>query len=287
MGSRRVADKQIRFGIKVAQMTGTYDGIQDAWLEADRLGFDTAWGHDHLLNQNAYDRPEEEGWTILAALLALSKQIKGGLMVTCNTFRHPAVTAKMATTIDRISNGRVIVGMGAGWLEDEHTQFGIPYPSRGDRGRMLDEACQVMIALWTQEQANFEGRYYTLKEAYHEPKPVQKPHPYLLIGGSGEKLTLRTIAKYAQEWNFNGKGPEEFTHKRRVLEAHCEDVGRNPDEIERSVQFRAGPSAAELIAMGQSYLDVGATHLVFTCPQPYSAEGARWLWNEVVTPLRK
>jgi alkanesulfonate monooxygenase SsuD/methylene tetrahydromethanopterin reductase-like flavin-dependent oxidoreductase (luciferase family) len=151
---------------------------------------------------------------------------------------------------------------------------------------MLDEACQVMIALWTQERANFEGRYYTLKEAYHEPKPIQRPHPYLLIGGSGEKLTLRTIAKYANEWNFNGKGPEEFTHKRKVLEQHCEDVGRNPDEIQRSVQFRAGPSAAELIDIGRQYLAVGATHLVFTCPQPYSAEGARWLWNEVVMPLR-
>jgi F420-dependent oxidoreductase-like protein len=281
-----VAEKQVRFGIKLAQMTGTYDGIQDAWLEADRLGFDTAWGHDHMLNQNDHTQPEEEGWTILAALLALSKQIKGGLMVTANTFRHPGVLAKMATTIDRISNGRVIVGLGAGWMEAEHEQYGIPLPSAGDRSRMLDEACQVMIALWTQEQATFEGRYYTLKDAWHEPKPIQKPHPYLLIGGGGEKMTLRTVARYAQEWNFNGKGPDEFRHKQRVLADHCETTGRNPDEIERSVQFRAGPSAAELIDTGRQYVEAGATHLVYTCPQPYSAEGARWLWNEVVTPLR-
>ena len=289
MWSVKVAEKQVRFGIKVAQMTGLYnEGMRDAWLEADRLGFDTAWGHDHLLNQNDHTKPEEEGWTILAALLALSQQIRGGLMVTCNTFRHPGVVAKMATTIDRISNGRVIVGLGAGWLEAEHEQYGIPLPSRGDRSRMLDEACQVMIALWTQERATFEGRYYTLKEAYHEPKPVQRPHPELHIGGSGEKMTLRTVAKYAQAWNFNdnGKSPEEFVHKRRVLEQHCEDVGRNPDEIERSVQFRAGPAAAELIDAGRQYVEAGATHLIFTCPQPYSVEGARWLWNEIVTPLR-
>jgi F420-dependent oxidoreductase-like protein len=281
MGERRV-----RFGIKVAQMTGTYDGIRDAWLEADRLGFDTAWAHDHLLNQNDLSAPEEEGWTILAALLALSSRIRGGLMVTANTFRHPGVLAKMATTVDRISNGRLDVGLGAGWLEAEHEQYGIPLPPPGERLRMLDEACQVMLALWTQERATFEGVHYRLREAYHEPKPVQRPHPPLVIGGSGEKLTLRIVAKHASEWNFNGKSPDEFDHKQRVLADHCAAVGRDPGEIERSVQFRAGPSAAELIDVGRRYVAAGATHLIFTCPRPYGAEHARWLWEEVVLPLK-
>jgi len=281
-----MAERGVRFGIKVAQMTGAYEGIRDAWLEADRLGFDTAWAHDHLLNQNDLSAPEEEGWTILAALLALSKQIRGGLMVTANTFRHPGVLAKMVTTIDRISDGRVEVGLGAGWMVDEHEQYGIPLPPPGPRLQMLDEACQVMIALWTEPRATFEGRHYRLREAYHEPKPIQRPHPPLVIGGGGEKVTLRIVAKYANEWNFNGKTPEEFVHKQRVLAEHCAAVGRDPAEIERSVQFRAGPSAAEQIEVGRQYLAAGATHLVYTCPQPYSAEHARWLWNEVVLPLK-
>jgi F420-dependent oxidoreductase-like protein len=276
----------VRFGIKVAQMTGTYDGIQDAWLEADRLGFDTGWLHDHLLNQNDLSAPEEEGWTILAALLALTKQIKGGLLVTSNTFRYPSVLAKMATTIDRISNGRCLVGLGAGWMEAEHEQYGIPLPPLKDRVRMLDEACQVMIGLWTQERTSFEGKYYTIKDAYHEPKAVQKPHPPLVIGAKGERVTLRTTAKYAAEWNYSGGTPEEFSHKSKVLDDHCRDIGRDPSTIERSTQFRAGPSAAELLDLSREYISRGATHLIYTCPQPYSAEGARWLWNEVVTPLR-
>ena len=116
-----MAEQRVRFGIKVAQMTGRYDGMRDAWLEADRLGFDTGWGHDHLLNQNDYAQPEEEGWTILAALLALSKKIRGGLLVTANTFRHPAVLAKMATTIDRISGGRAR-GRARGGLDGRRAQ---------------------------------------------------------------------------------------------------------------------------------------------------------------------
>lgn len=283
-----MARRRVRFGIKVAQMTGLYDaGMREAWLEADQLGFDTAWLHDHLLNQNDLAAPEEEGWTLLAALLALSTRIRGGLLVTSNTFRHPGLLAKMATTVDRISGGRLEVGLGAGWMEAEHDQYGIPLPPLRDRVRMLDEACQVLIALWTQERATFHGAYYTLDAAYHEPKPVQRPHPPLVIGAKGEKVTLRTTAKYAAEWNFSGGTPDEFAHKSRVLDQHCAAVGRDPRTIERSTQFRAGPSAAELIELSRQFIARGATHLIYTCPQPYSAEGARWLWREVVTSLRE
>ena len=139
----------LRFGIKTAQMGGSYEQMRDTWLAADALGFDTAWGHDHLLNQNDPAAPEEEGWTILAALLAQTRRIRGGLMVTANTFRHPAVLAKMATTIDRISGGRLEVGLGAGWFEAEHAQYGLPLPPMGERLRRLEEACRVLKALWT------------------------------------------------------------------------------------------------------------------------------------------
>jgi F420-dependent oxidoreductase-like protein len=281
-----VAEKQVRVGIKVAQMTGLYDDAKEAWLEADRLGFDTGWLHDHLLNQNDHSKPEEEGWTILTALLAQSKTIRGGLLVTSNTFRHPSVLAKMCTTIDRISGGRLDVGLGAGWMEAEHEQYGITLPPLRDRVRALDEACQVMIALWTQERATFDGEYYQLKEAYHEPKAIQTPHPPLVIGAKGEKVTLRTTAKYAAEWNFSGGTVDEFAHKSKVLDEHCLAIGRDPATIERSTQFRAGASAGELLDLSRQFIEKGATHLIYTCPQPYSADGARWIWNEVVLPLR-
>jgi len=161
-------------------------------------------------------------------------------------------------------------------------------PAAGERLRMLDEACQVMIALWTLERASFEGAHYQLREAYHEPKPIQRPHPPLVIGGSGEKVTLRIVAKYANEWNFNGRtaNAEEFVRKSRILDDHCAAVGRDPSEIGRSVQFGAGPSAAESVELGRRFAEAGATHLIYSCPQPFSAEGARWLWDEVVGPLK-
>ncbi len=266
-----MAERRVRFGIKVAQMTGTYEGIRDAWLEADRLGFDTAWAHDHLLNQNDLSAPEEEGWTILAALLALSSRIRGGLMVTANTFRHPGVLAKMVTTIDRISNGRVEVGLGAGWLVDEHEQYGIPLPPPGERLRMLDEACQVMLALWTQQRATFEGKHYRLREAYHEPKPIQQPHPPIWIGGSGPKRTLRITARYADVWNAAGGSPQEVAESSAILDRHCADVGRDPSQIRRSVQFRVGDQDLDQVrATAEGYLKVGVTDflLIVHGPEP-------------------
>ena len=282
-----MATRRLRFGIKTAQMGGSYEEMREAWLEADQLGFDTAWGHDHLLNQNDVSAPEDEGWTALAALLAQTGRIRGGLMVSSNTFRHPSVLAKMATTIDRISSGRLEVGIGAGWFDAEHDQYGIPLPPVGERMRRLDEACQIIKALWTEPRATVEGTYYQVREAYHEPKPVQKPHPPLVIGGSGEKVLLRIVARHADEWNLAKGTPEEFRHKCRVLDEHCRAVGRDPAEIERSIQFLAPEPAEDLAARAREFVAAGATHLIFGCPQPYSAQGARRLWQEVVERIRE
>lgn len=278
--------RPVRFGIKTAQMGGSYDEMRGAWLEADRLGFDTAWAHDHLLNQDDLAAPEEEGWTILAALLAQTERVRGGLMVTANTFRHPGVLAKMATTIDRLSGGRLEVGLGAGWMEAEHEQYGLELPPVGERLGRLDEACQIMKALWTEPRASVEGRYYRVRQAYHEPKPLQRPHPPLVIGGSGEKVTLRIAARHANEWNLAKGSPDEFRHKCSVLDEHCRALGRDPAEIERSIQFLAPASAEELVARAREFVAAGATHVIFGCPQPYSAAGARWLWDEVVSRVR-
>ena len=282
-----MAAKQVRFGIKTAQMCGPYQGALETWLEADRLGFDTAWCHDHLLNQEELSAPEEEGWTILAALLAQTSRIRGGLMVTCNTFRHPGVLAKMATTVDIISDGRLEVGLGAGWLEAEHDQYGIPLPPVGERLRRLDEACQMMRLLWTERRATFDGAYYQLREAYHEPKPVQRPHPPIVIGGKGEKVLLRIVAQHAAEWNLSGGSPEEFRHKCSVLDEHCRAIGRDPAEIERSIQFSPNVMVGDVAARAREFLAAGATHVIFSCPQPFGAEQARWVWDEVVARVRE
>jgi len=275
--------------LKVGQMGGTYAEIRDAWLEADRLGFDTAWAHDHLLNVNDQSRPEDEGWTILTALLVEARRIRGGLMVTANTFRHPAVLAKIATTVDVVSAGRVEVGLGAGWFEDEHRQYGLPLPPLGERMQRLDEACRILKALWTEPRATFVGVHYQVREAFHEPKPVQRPHPPLVIGTSGERVGLRIVARHAQEWNMAKGTPAEFRRLSALLDGYCREAGRDPATVERSIQFLPEVmqgGAADLVARAREFIAAGATHLVLSCPRPYSAAGARWLWDEVVTPLR-
>jgi F420-dependent oxidoreductase-like protein len=282
--------RRLRFGIKVAQMEGAYAEMREAWLEADRLGFDTAWAHDHLLNQNDFARHEDEGWTVLTALLVQSRRIRGGLMVSANTFRHPALLAKIATTVDVVSGGRVEVGLGAGWHEDEHKQYGLPLPPLGERMRRLEEACQVIKALWTEPRATVEGAYYQVREAFHEPKPVQRPHPPLVIGTSGERVGLRIVARHAQEWNMAKGTPEEFGRLSTLIDAYCREIGRDPGEIERSIQFLPGAMSRdgkELAARARGFVLAGATHLIFSCPIPYSAAGVRWVWEEVVSRLRR
>lgn len=277
---------RLRLGIKTAQMGGPYEAMREAWREADRLGFDTAWVHDHLLNLVDPAGPQEEGWTILAALLAQTARIRGGLMVTANTFRHPAVLAKMGTTVDRISGGRLEMGLGAGWFEAEHAQHGLALPPLRERLGRLDEACQVLKTLWTAPRATFAGRYYRLEEACHEPKPVQRPHPPLVIGGTGERVLLRIAARHADEWNLPAGTPEEFARKCRALDEHCRAEGRDPATIARSVQFPAAAMEGEVVARARAFVAAGATHLIFACPAPYSAPAARRLWQEVVLPLR-
>ena len=277
---------RLRFGIKVAQMGGSYAQLREAWLEADRLGFDTAWGHDHFLNQLDITQPEDEGWTVLTALLVQSRRIRGGLMVTANTFRSPALLAKIATTVDVVSNGRVEVGLGAGWFEEEHRQYGVPLPPLAERLQRLDEACQVLTALWTQPRATVQGKHYQLHDAIHEPKPVQRPHPPLVIGTKGERLGLRIAARHAQEWNMANGTPDEFHRKSALLDGYCKEIGRDPSTIERSIQFLPDAMQGDVAARARDFAAAGATHLIFSCPIPYSAAGVRRIWDEIVPRVR-
>ncbi len=207
-----------------------FDDLVDVAAHAERTGWDGVWYTDHFHARPGEPRPE--CWITLAALAARVPRVRLGPLVTGNTFRHPPVLAKMAATLDHISGGRLVLGLGSAWSETEHRQYGIPYYTVPERLRRLDEACTVIKLLFNQAVSDFDGRYYQLDGATLEPKPVQNPLP-LLIGGGGEKMTLRITAKHADEWNIYGT-VETMKHKMRILDQHCADIGRDPNEIQRS-----------------------------------------------------
>lgn len=211
--------------------TQSFEEMKELGEHVEQTGWDGMWFADHFM-PNAEDTtaPWPEAWTTLSAMAAVIPRIRMGTLVSGNTYRHPAVLAKMAATVDQLSGGRLVLGLGSGWQENEHKQYGIPFYTVNGRLRRLDEACQVIKALFTEKSATFAGKYYQLTEASLEPKPQNVP---LLIGGGGEKMTLKITAKYADEWNVWGT-VDTMVHKMHVLDKHCEDVGRNPSEIQRS-----------------------------------------------------
>jgi alkanesulfonate monooxygenase SsuD/methylene tetrahydromethanopterin reductase-like flavin-dependent oxidoreductase (luciferase family) len=197
------------------------------------------------------------------------------------------VLANMGATVDHISHGRLDMGIGAGWFEYEHEAFGIPLPPPGERIRRLDEACEVIRLMWTETAPDFDGRYYHLRHAYCEPKPIQKPHPPFVIGGSGEQLTLRVAAKYAAMWNFAGGDVATFRHKNEVLDRHCAAIGRNPAEIIRSVQLVVDPNdLAATRDTVRSFIDAGAGHIILNLRPPYPDRIVARAADEVVAPLQ-
>lgn len=211
----------------------TFTDVLELCRHAEDTGWDGIWYADHFMpNAEDTSAPWPEAWTTLSALGALTKQVRLGTLVTGNTYRHPAVLAKMAATLDHITSGRVVLGLGSGWQENEHRQYGLEFYTVAERLARLDEACQIIKALFHDKQANFEGQFYRLDHASCEPKPVQQPLP-LLIGGGGEKVTLKITAKYADEWNVWGD-PTILRQKMEVLDAHCAAINRNPKEIQRS-----------------------------------------------------
>jgi len=200
-------------------------------------GWDIASVSDHFM-PNTRDRKGAalESCSTLAALAALVPRMRVGTIVLGNTYRHPAVVAKMAAQIDIVSGGRLLLGLGAGWQRNEHEAYGIPFYTMGERLARLNEACEVIRSLWTQPRTNFAGRYYQLSDAPLDPKPVQKPYPEFMIGGGGERVTLRIVAKHADHWNVWG-GPRVLARKTAILEEHCAKVGRDPKQIGRSVNM--------------------------------------------------
>ena len=250
----------LRFGLKLSQ-NATIDELRDVWRLADEAGFDSCWVMDHFATLGPTDDgPIFETWTMLAAMAQLTTRTRIGCAVVGNTYRHPAVLAKMAVTVDHLCAGRLEFGLGAGWAENEHTMLGLEFGTKNDRADRLEESVQIIRALWTQPRTTFEGRHYRLRQAVAEPKPVQRPYPPIWIGGSGPKRTLRIAAQYADVWNAAGGSPQEIAASSVILDQHCADIGRDPAQIRRSVQL--GLRVDELhqaVAIVDGYVKVGVT----------------------------
>ncbi|HSL56755.1 MAG TPA: LLM class F420-dependent oxidoreductase [Acidimicrobiales bacterium] len=243
-----------------------WDEILAGCRHAQATGWDGLWVADHFMpNGDDVSGPMHEGWTLATALGASVPRVRIGVLVTGNTYRHPAVLAKMAATLDHVTGGRVVLGLGAGWQENEHRAYGIEYSTVGGRLDRLDEACEVITSLLREPRTSFAGEHYQLVDAPLEPKPVQDRLP-LLIGGGGERRTLRTAARWADEWNVWGT-PDTLRHKIGVLEQHCADLGRDPAEIQRSCQALLFHTDDEASAASLRERDIPMPTLIGTSEQ--------------------
>lgn len=264
----------MRISAKLAP-TFPFTELERFWRDADELGFYAVWNYDHFYGLGAglndFKNDTLEGWTTLAAMATIVKRARIGCMVTGVTYRHPAVLANMAATVDHISGGRLEFGLGAAWHEPEHTGYGIPFASAGTRIKMLDEALQVCKKLWTEDVSNFDGEHYQLVDALANPKPIQRPHPPIVLGGTKPKI-LRVIARHADEWNGVAFDTSTWRESNAELEKACADVGRNPAEIARGVQLFLHPSNEEQMAQQIGFIpqfeDAGADHVVLSFYQP-------------------
>ncbi len=279
----------VRVGLKHSPQWTTVAELREVWRIADEAGFDHCWVFDHFatIGGRGTGGPILEGWTLLGAMAEATRRTRIGVMVTGNTYRHPAVLAKMAATVDHLSGGRLEFGLGAAWAEVEHQMLDIPFPRVSERIGRLGEACQVVKLLWTEPRAGFDGRFYRLRDAIAEPKPVQKPHPPIWIGGSGERKTLRVVAEHADVWNTNAGGREEGARVIRVLEEHCAAVGRDPAEIRYSAQYRwdgGDPNRAVEDLLAQ--VEIGFTELVIIVAGEHPVRVAERAAEHVLPRLR-
>ena len=310
---------KVRFGIQTGQEQVEWSHLLDFWRFLDReTAFDNIWTLDHFVPAGPgaeLSGSALEGWTALAAAAQATERLRIGCLVTGVTYRHPAVLAKMAVTVDHISNGRLEFGIGAAWHEGEHRAYGIPFPPVKERQDRLEEAVQLIRLLFRAEgTVDFQGKYYQLNQAPFSPPCVQRPHPPIFIGGGGEKRTLRTAARYADGINVIGS-LDTAKQKIAVLERHCADVGRDPNEIiksvfgpvlliddeERAQQFRermAGMGgttperAAETMPIGNAahirgvierFADAGISYIIMMSRAPYNFDLYRRISDEVVS----
>lgn len=265
----------MRYALKTAPENCAWADLLGMWQAADEIDlFESAWLSDHFEPVwQGRDKPVLEGWTALAALAQATTRIRVGMLVSAVPYRHPALLANMVGTLDHISGGRLEVGLGAGWHTIEADANGIDLLPLRDRMDRLDEAADVVIGLLTQPAFTFAGDHYKLTDARCEPKPLQRPHPPICIGGNGERRTLRTAARVADHWNYIGGSPEDFARRREILAAHCAAAGRDIAEITTSWQLQAGAEGpvdpAAVAAEAAAYEAAGADMAIIYLHAPH------------------
>lgn len=310
--------KKILFGIQTGQQDTTYQDILAIWKEAEALGFDSAWDFDHFAPiRGDINGPCLEGWTLLSALATHTQKLRIGTLVTGNTYRNPALLAKMATTVDIISNGRLYLGIGAAWFEPEHIAYGFPFYTARERAERLGEALQVIRMLWTQDHPTFKGQYYSLVDAPYNPPNVQKPHPPIVVGGKGKKWIMPLVGKYADAWNVPlGVSPKGIKDRMGIVQQACKEAGRPSCDIEvqaflvlysitdvplagpalqlgarlltdkRTARAVLAGSPQEITARIREYVDAGATHIIMNIQPPYNPELLRRFAKDVMPNFR-
>ena len=261
--------------VEIEDPIAKYEAMTAVAKAAEAAGYDSIWVYDHF---HTVPTPEIEtcfeAWTITSALARDTERVKIGQMVSCNGYRNPALLAKIASTVDVLSHGRLLCGLGAGWYEHEWRAYGYGFPEIPDRMRAFREACEIVVKMWTEEQASFEGQYYAIDGAINEPKGVQKPHIPLWIGGGGEKVTLKLVAQWGNASNFGGD-LEMVEHKLAVLKQHCDNLGRDYDSLVRSsnlniflLQAGEDPEQATAAARGErTYEEFAKATMVVTVDQ--------------------
>lgn len=262
----------MRHSFKVWAQQADWPTLRDIWVEADRGGFwDVVWLNDHLYPPKSDPALSiMDAWTLFGGLAAVTDRIRFGTMVSANTFRHPVILAKQAVTADHMSGGRLELGIGTGWHEGEHHAFGIDLPAVGDRFDRLEEALEVIHRLMTEPMVDFAGDHYRIREARFEPKPVQRPRPPFVIGGTGPRRTIPLAARWADQWNFPDytNDLEFFAASLALFEEALAAAGRTRGDVEVSVQFRYGDDLARTKDQVAGYREIGADHVLVSFTPP-------------------
>lgn len=256
----------MRLGIDVSQHQLTWQELSERVQFAEEAGFDGAWVFDHF--KPLYGDPGGpclEGWTLLAALAAQTSRIRLGALVTGVTYRHPSVLAAEAVTVDHVSDGRLEFGIGAAWFEGEHRALGIPFPSNGERARRLEEALQTIRLLMTEDDASFDGRYYQLRGATYQPRPVQRPHPPIWVGARGEQLMLPIVGRHADVWHSFGSAAD-LKRKSAIVDRAAEAAGRDPSAILRAGGLSISEPWDEVRAAADALREAGFDYLTVSWP---------------------
>lgn len=273
----------MRLGIDVSQHQLTWEELAARVRFAEDAGFEHAWVFDHF--KALYGDPTGpclEGWTLLAALGAVTDRIRLGALVTGVTYRHPSILATEAVTVDHVSNGRLELGIGAAWFEQEHVELGIDFPSRRERVTRLDEAVHVMKLLMTRDGASFDGRHYRLEDATYRPRPVQQPHPPIWIGASGEKRMLPLVGRHADVWHSFG-GTERLARKWEIVRSAAEEAGRDPSTIRRATNLSISEDWGTVAAAAEALAEARWDDVIVSWPSEGSPRVETFL--EKVAPI--